>query len=49
MRSKKVLAVAEKNFVAINMDNPRIACLEISRKDHEVELAIMQKRNSKKR
>ena len=31
MRSRKVLAVAEKNCVAINMDNPRIACLEIAR------------------
>ena len=49
MRSRKVLAVSENNCVAVNMDNPRIACLEISRKDHEVELAIMQKRNSKKR
>ena len=31
MRSRKVLAVAEKNCVAVNMDNPRIACLEIAK------------------
>ena len=31
MRSRKVLAVAEKNYVAVNMDNPRIACLKIAK------------------
>ena len=31
MRSRKVLTVAEKNCVAVNMDNPRIACLEIAK------------------
>ena len=30
MRSTKVLEVAEKNCVVVNMDNPRIACLEIA-------------------
>ena len=31
MRCRKVLAVAEKNCVAVNMDNPRIACLDIAK------------------
>ena len=31
MRSRKVLAVDENNCVAINMDNLRIACLDIAK------------------
>ena len=31
MRSRKVIAVSENNSVTINMDNPRIACLEIAK------------------
>ena len=31
MRNRKVLTIAEKNYVVVNMDNSRIACLEIAK------------------